>query len=76
MTLSLITFAVGVLFFAVAFFAFHYLTDSGFSTAWHAEAEKPFVTELFGDFGVLNITVSFVSLLIYFLFRENEKKRR
>ena len=68
--LSRITFIVGVLFLVAAFFAFHYLTDSGFSTVWHAEAEKPYVTELLGDFGVLNVAVAFVSLLIYFLFRE------
>ena len=73
--LSLITFLVGVSFFVLAFFAFHYLTASGFSTVWHAEAEKPYVTELFGDFAILNVTVAFVSFLIYFLFSENKAKK-
>ena len=73
--LSLITFLVGGLFFVLAFFAFHYLTASGFSTVWHAEAEKPYVTELFGDFAILNVTVAFVSFLIYFLFSENKAKK-
>ena len=65
--LFLITFIVGVIFLALAFFAFHYLTDAGISSVWHEEAEKPYVTELLGDFGIINLATSFISLLIYFL---------
>lgn len=68
--LSLITFIVGIVFLALAYFCFHYLTDTGFSTVWHAEAGKPFVTELIGDFAILNIATAFISLLIYFIFKE------
>ena len=71
--LSLITFIVEVVFFVIAFFCFHYLTDQGFSTIWRAEADKPFVTEVLGDFAVLNIATSFISLLICFIF--NDKKQ-
>lgn len=70
--LSLITFIVGVVFLVLAFFAFHFLTDTGISSIWHAEAEKPYVTELLGDFGIINIAVAFVSLLIYFIFYKKQ----
>ena len=66
--LSLITFIVGIVFLALAYFSFHYLTDAGLSSVWHKESEKPFVTELIGDFGIINLACSFISLLIYFIF--------
>ena len=66
--LSLITFITGVLFLLLAFFFFHFVTDEGITLIWHAEAGKPFVTELIGDFGILNIAASFISLLIAFIF--------
>ena len=71
--LALITFIVGVVFLVLAFFCFHYLTDAGFSSVWHKEAEKPYVTELIGDFGIINIATSFISLLIYFIFGKKQK---
>ena len=73
--LSLITFIVGVIFLVLAYFSFHYLTDAGLSTVYHKEAEKPFVTELLGDFGILNVFAAFISLLIHFVFvKDNEQK--
>ena len=66
--LSLITLIVGVVFLILAFFTFHFVTDEGITLVWHPEAGKPFVTELIGDFGVLNLVVSFVSMLISFIF--------
>lgn len=68
--LSLITLIVGIVFLFLAFFAFHYLTDAGISTIWHPEADKPYVTELLGDFGIINLATSFISLLIYLIFRK------
>lgn len=72
--LSLITFIVGVVFLVLAFFAFHYLTDTGISTVWRPEADKPYVTELLGDFGIINIATAFISLLIYFIFAKKQDK--
>ena len=66
--LSLITLIVGVVFLILAFFTFHFVTDEGITLVWHPEAGKPYVTELIGDFGLLNLVVSFVSLLISFIF--------
>ncbi len=66
--LSLITLIVGVVFLILAFFTFHFVTDEGITLVWHPEAGKPFVTELIGDFGVLNLAVSFVSMLTAYIF--------
>ena len=66
--LSLITLIVGVVFLIFAFFTFHFVTDEGITLVWHPEAGKPFVTELIGDFGVLNLVVSFVSMLTAYIF--------
>ncbi len=70
--LSLITLIVGIVFLAIAFYFFHFVTDQGFTLIWHAEAGKPYVTELIGDFGILNLATSFVSFLISKIFF-NEK---
>ena len=66
--LSLITLIVGLVFLILAFFTFHFVTDEGITLVWHPEAGKPFVTELIGDFGVLNLVVSFVSMLTAYIF--------
>jgi len=66
--LSLITFIISVVFLVLAFFSFHYLTDAGISTIWHTEAEKPYVTELLGDFGIINLATSLITLLIYLIY--------
>ncbi len=71
--LSLITLIVGIVFLIIAFFTFHFVTDEGITLIWHADAGKPYITELFGDFGVLNLVVSFVSLLISFIFFNDKK---
>ena len=71
--LSLITGIVGLAFLIIAFFTFHFVTDAGITLIWHAEAGKPYITELFGDFAVLNLAVSFVSLLVSFIFFSDKK---
>ncbi|MBR3610705.1 MAG: hypothetical protein IKL57_04475 [Oscillospiraceae bacterium] len=52
---------------------FHYLTDSGFTSVWQAEAGKPFVTELFANLGVLFLFSSIISLIISFIFFGDRK---
>lgn len=70
--LSLITLIVGVVFCALAFFCFHFVTDQGITLIYHQEAGKPFITELIGDFAILNLATSFVSLLVALIFfKEN-----
>ena len=70
--LSLITFIVGILFLVISFFTFHFVTDQGITLVWHEEAGKPFVTELIGDFAILNIATSFITLLIALVFFNEE----
>ena len=68
-----------VLFFPVSctfqflYFFFHFVTDEGITLTWHPEAGKPFVTELIGNFAVLFLFASGMSLLIAFLFCEKEQ---
>ena len=71
--LSLITFLIGAFVLAVAYFFFHFVTDEGITLTWHPEAGKPFVTELIGNFAVLFLFASVMSLLIAFLFCEKEQ---
>ena len=70
--LSLITFIVGVALLALSFFVFHFVTDEGITLIWHPEAGKPYITELLGDFAILNIATSFISLLISQIFFKNK----
>ena len=70
--LSLITLIVGILFLVISFFTFHFVTDQGITLVWHEEAGKPFVTELIGDFAILNIATSFITLLIALVFFNEE----
>ncbi len=65
---SLITLIIGIFVLAVAYFFFHFVTDEGITLVWHAEAGKPFVTDLIGFFGVLFVWSSAVSLISAFVF--------
>ena len=68
--LSLFTFIIALFVLAVAYFFFHFVTDTGITLTWHEEAGKPFVADLIGTFGVLFIFASVISLLIAFIFCE------
>ena len=70
--LSLITLITGIDFLIIAFFVFHYVTDVGITNVWQAEAQKPYITELIGDFAVINIATSFISFLISVIFFNNK----
>lgn len=66
---SLITAIIGVLVLLIAYFFFHFVTDEGITFVWHAEAGKPFVTNLIGTFGVLFLwssVISFIASLVFF----------
>ena len=66
--LSLVTLITGIVFLIIAFLTFHFVTDEGITLIWHAEAGKPYVTELIGDFAILNLVVSFVSWIVSLVF--------
>ena len=63
---SLINLVIGIAVLGIAYFFFHYVTDSGITFTWHPEAGKPFVTDLIGSFGVLFIFASVTSLISSF----------
>ena len=62
--LSLISFVIAICLFAIAFYFFHFVTDSGFTLTYHEEAGKPFVTDLIGQFAVLFLFTSVLSFII------------
>ena len=67
--LSLITLAIGVGLLAIAYFFFHFVTDSGITFTWHPEAGKPFVTDMIGQLAVLFLfasSMSAISALVLF----------
>ena len=67
--LSLITLAIGLGLLAIAYFFFHFVTDSGITFTWHPEAGKPFVTDMIGQLAVLFLfasSMSAISALVFF----------
>ena len=73
--LSLICFIIAVFVLAFAYFFFHYVTDTGITLIKQEEAGKPFVTDLIGQFGVLFLFSSVLSLIIAIIYKkENEAK--
>lgn len=67
--LSLITLAIGVGLLAIAYFFFHFVTDTGVSFKWNPEAGKPFVTDMIGQLAVLFLfasSMSAISALVFF----------
>ena len=50
-----------------------FVTDSGFTLTYHEEAGKPFVTDLIGQFAVLFLFTSVISLIIVKIFYQEEK---
>ena len=74
--LSLYSFFISIVTFVVTYFCFHYLTDDGFTTIWHEEAGKPFVTNVLGTFATLMLFLSVASLLIMCVFCSNDKNKK
>ena len=67
--LSLITLAIGLGLLAIAYFFFHFVTDTGVSFKWNPEAGKPFVTDMIGQLAVLFLfasSMSVISALVFF----------
>ena len=67
--LSLVCFILSLVIFTWTFYLYHYLTvDFIFDTVWHAAPGKPFITLLFGIWGVTFLFASVMSLLISWIF--------
>ncbi len=71
---SLCEFIISVIIFAVNYFFYHFVTDDGITLTFHEEAGKPFVADLIGQLGVLFLFSAIVSLIIAFIFCDNENK--
>ena len=72
--LSLITLAIGVGLLAIAYFFFHFVTDSGITFTWHPEAGKPFVTDMIGQLAVLFLFASSMSAISALVFYGKDEK--
>ena len=69
--LGLCCIILSAVIFLLSYFMFHYLTPTGFTSVWHATAQKPFVTNLFANLGVNFLFAGLFSLLAgKFLFDE------
>ena len=64
-TLSLWSFLIALAIYVLAYVLYHYLSpDGGFTTVFQEEPAKPFVTLLFGIWGVTFHFASVMSLLV------------
>ena len=62
--LSVLFFALALVFYAIAYFFFHYVTKDGITKIKQSKAGKPFVTNLIGLFGTESLFASLVTLII------------
>ena len=72
--LSLITLAIGLGLLAIAYFFFHFVTDTGVSFKWNPEAGKPFVTDMIGQLAVLFLFASSMSAISALVFYGKDEK--
>ena len=70
---SLINLIIGLVIFAISYFTFHFVTDTGITLTWHPEAGKPFVTDMIAQLGVLFIFASTISLVASIVFFKEDK---
>ncbi len=74
--LSVWSFAIAVAIFVLTYNLFHHFTPEGFfTTAWLDEPGKPFITFLFGIWGVMFLFTGVISLVVgHIFFPETEEK--
>lgn len=61
--LSVACLVIAIIVFIINYFVFHYVTDEGITLIWHAEAGKPFITNLIGILGADMVFASIISAL-------------
>lgn len=69
---SILTLIIGIFLFFVAYFFFHFVTDTGITLTWHEEG-KPVVALLIGMLGILFIWTSVMDLIASILAFKKEK---
>jgi hypothetical protein len=73
--LSLVCFVLSLAIFVWTFYIYHHLTaDFVFSAQWQLEPGKPFITLLFGIWGVTFLFASVMSLLVSWIFYPKDGK--
>jgi hypothetical protein len=73
--LSLVCFVLSLVIFVWTFYIYHHLTtDFVFSAQWQPEPGKPFITLLFGIWGVTFLFASVMSLLVSWIFYPKDGK--
>ena len=73
--LSLVCFVLSLAIFVWTFYIYHHLTaDFVFSAQWQPEPGKPFITLLFGIWGVTFLFASVMSLLVSWIFFPKDGK--
>ena len=73
--LSLVSLIISAVSFAINYFFFHFVTDSGITLTWQPEAGKPFVADLIGVFATLWLFAAAFSLVAALIFTEKENKK-
>ena len=73
--LSAVSFISALLIFIFTYFLFHYWTPEGFSTVFLETPQKPFVTLLFGIWGVFFFFSGFINLFISVIFFSGNNKK-
>lgn len=74
--LSAVSFISALLIFILTYFLFHYWTPEGFSSFFHETPEKPFVTLLFGIWGVFFFFSGFINFFISVIFFSDKNKKQ
>lgn len=73
--LSFISFLISAFVLTFNYFFYHYFTSEGFTNVFHKEPQKPFVSDLIGQLGVLFLFLSITSLLIAFICYKKEENK-
>ena len=71
--LSLYCLIISIIIFIINYFFYHFVTDDGISLTWNPEPGKPFVSNLIGNFAVMFLFASVISLLIVQIFYPKDK---
>lgn len=72
--LSGVSAIISAIIFIFNYYFFHFVTDEGFTLTYHAEAGKPFVSDLIGQLGIECLFFALITLLIaLILFPKKEK---
>ena len=73
--LGIISFIIALAIFAFTFYLYHYFGPDGFGTVYQETPVKPFVTLLFGIWGVCFLFASVMSFVVGLVFFIKPKQK-